>query len=168
MEKASLTLLTFNQGKIHQNANLVGHPNLPWQASRIGRGRRSLRVQGLFGGKKDNNDKNNKGSKVGMLRNMQNRYETVIKAQMIVQLRQAEFDGYCEDELIKAILSGNQQPMHIEITEAAMELGPEKLSLLMTEAYKDAHQNSVQAMKERTNSLAQSLRMPPSLGEGPK
>ncbi|XP_042503830.1 uncharacterized protein LOC122080990 isoform X2 [Macadamia integrifolia] len=36
-----------------------------------------------------------------------------------------EFDGYCEGELIKVTLSGNQQPVRTEITEAAMELGPE-------------------------------------------
>ncbi|CAL5434940.1 unnamed protein product [Camellia sinensis] len=45
---------------------------------------------------------------------------------------------------------------------------PEKLSLLVTEAYKDAHQKSVQAMKERMSNLAQSLGMPQGLGEGLK
>lgn len=108
---------------------------------------------------------------------MQNLYETVKKAQMVVQveavrvqkeLAAAEFDGYCEGELIKVTLSGNQQPVRTEITEAAMELGPEKLSLLVTEAYKDAHQKSVQAMKERMSDLAQSLGMPPGAGEGLK
>ncbi|MCI36769.1 hypothetical protein A2U01_0057992, partial [Trifolium medium] len=34
-----------------------------------------------------------------------------------------------------------------------------KVSLLVTEAYKDAHQKSVQAMKERMSDLAQSLGM---------
>ncbi|KAL5131599.1 Nucleoid-associated protein, chloroplastic [Glycine soja] len=113
----------------------------------------------------------------GILGNMQNLYETVKKAQMVVQveavrvqkeLAAAEFDGYCEGELVKVTLSGNQQPVRTEITEAAMELGPEKLSLLITEAYKDAHQKSVQAMKERMNDLAQSLGMPPGLSEGLK
>lgn len=37
----------------------------------------------------------------------------------------------------------------MEITEAAMELGAEELSGLVTEAYRDAHQKSVQAMKQR-------------------
>ncbi|XP_047325531.1 nucleoid-associated protein At4g30620, chloroplastic-like isoform X2 [Impatiens glandulifera] len=113
----------------------------------------------------------------GILGNMQNLYETVKKAQMVVQveavrvqkeLAAAEFDGYCEDELVKATLSGNQQPLRIEITEAAMELGAEKLSLLINEAYNDAHQKSVQAMKERMNNLAQSLGMPQGLGDGLK
>lgn len=67
----------------------------------------------------------------------------------------------------------------------------QKLSLLVTEAYKDAHQKSVQvyvlilmslfyafvvdsdvgnsqAMKERMSNLAQSLGMPPGLSEGLK
>lgn len=65
-------------------------------------------------------------------------------------------------------LSGNQQPLRTEITEAAMKLGPEKLSLLVTEAYQDAHQKSVQAMKQRMSDLAQSLGMPQGLGEGLK
>uniref|UniRef100_A0A0V0HEZ1 Putative UPF0133 protein-like n=1 Tax=Solanum chacoense TaxID=4108 RepID=A0A0V0HEZ1_SOLCH len=137
--------------------------------------RRSFHVHGLFGGKKDNNGDDN-SSKAGVLGNMQNLYETVKKAQMVVQveavrvqkeLAAAEFDGYCEGELIKATLSGNQQPVRIEITDAAMELGSDKLSLLVTEAYRDAHQKSVLAMKERMNNLAQSLGMPAGL-EGMK
>ncbi|KAG6433213.1 hypothetical protein SASPL_104821 [Salvia splendens] len=84
----------------------------------------------------------------------------------VMKVTRAEFDGYCQDELIKATLSGNQQPVHIEITDAAMELGAEKLSLLVTEAYKDAHQKSVEAMKERMSNLAQSLGMPRGMPQG--
>ncbi|XP_030523562.1 nucleoid-associated protein At2g24020, chloroplastic-like [Rhodamnia argentea] len=140
---------------------------------RVNGGYRTLHVHGLFGGKKDNSD--DAPSKAGIIGNMQNLYETVKKAQMVVQveavrvqkeLAAAEFDGYCEGELIKATLSGNQQPVRIEITEAAMELGAEKLSELVNEAYKDAHQKSVQAMKERMSDLAQSLGMPPGMSEG--
>ncbi|GAV83207.1 YbaB_DNA_bd domain-containing protein [Cephalotus follicularis] len=161
------------------NANPVGKQIIYWSGSKnFGNIKRPFRVYGLFGGKKDNNEKSDDApSKAGILGNMQNLYETVKKAQMVVQveavrvqkeLAVAEFDGYCEGELIKVTLSGNQQPVRTEITEAAMELGPEKLSLLVTEAYKDAHQKSVQAMKERMSDLAQSLGMPQGLGEGLK
>ncbi|CAN6243297.1 unnamed protein product, partial [Urochloa humidicola] len=68
----------------------------------------------------------------------------------------------------KVTLSGNQQPIRVEITEAAMDLGAEKLSELVNDAYKDAHQRSVQAMKERMADLAQSLGMPAGLGDGLK
>ncbi|KAL8504229.1 hypothetical protein ACS0TY_022821 [Phlomoides rotata] len=161
--------------QIHQISNLVGFPNYSLRRNQIGRVGRSLSVHALFGGKKDSNDKSDDGNKAGIFGNMANLYETVKKAQMVVQveavkvqkeLAVAEFDGYCKDELIKATLSGNQQPVRIEITEAAMELGSEQLSLLVTEAYKDAHQKSVQAMKERMSNLAQSLGMPPGLSDG--
>ncbi|KAF8389230.1 hypothetical protein HHK36_025923 [Tetracentron sinense] len=164
--------------KLNSNTSPTGALILLWPGSQIGQSRRSLRVYSLFGGKKENNEKSDDvPSKAGIFGNMQNLYETVKKAQMVVQvegvrvqkeLAVAEFDGYCEGELIKVTLSGNQQPIRTEITEAAMELGPEKLSLLVTEAYKDAHQKSVQAMKERMSNLAQSLGMPQGLSEGLK
>ncbi|OVA01338.1 Nucleoid-associated protein YbaB [Macleaya cordata] len=164
--------------KVNLNTNPVGLPTLSWSGRNLGHNRRTLRVYSLFGGKKDNNGKSDDApSKAGILGNMQNLYETVKKAQMVVQveavrvqkeLAAAEFDGYCEGELIKVTLSGNQQPIRTEITEAAMDLGAEKLSLLVTEAYKDAHQKSVLAMKERMSDLAQSLGMPQGLSEGLK
>ncbi|KAI3956307.1 hypothetical protein MKX01_032757 [Papaver californicum] len=163
--------------KVNLKTNLVGIPTLSLPSNKLGNTRRILRVYSLFGGKKDNGNGDDAPSKAGILGNMQNLYETVKKAQMVVQveavrvqkeLAVAEFDGYCEGELIKVTLSGNQQPIRTEITEAAMELGAEKLSLLVTEAYKDAHQKSVLAMKERMSDLAQSLGMPQGLSEGLK
>ncbi|KAI3948123.1 hypothetical protein MKX01_014722 [Papaver californicum] len=89
------------------------------------------------------------------LGNMQNLYEIVKTVQMVVQVEPvrvpkelvvAEFDGYCEGEVIKVTLSGNQQP-------------------ILTEAYKDAHQKNVLGMKESMSDLAQSLGMPQGLSE---
>ncbi|KAL9233928.1 hypothetical protein vseg_008860 [Gypsophila vaccaria] len=166
---------SFSFYRVNSQVNRIGGPCLRWANDKPGNGSRSVRVNGLFGGKKDN-DKTEE-SKAGIFGNMQNLYDTVKKAQMVVQveavkvqkeLAAAEFDGYCEGELIKVTLSGNQQPIRTEITEAAMELGAEKVSLLVTEAYKDAHQKSVLAMKERMSNLAQSLGMPPGLSDGMK
>ncbi|GMI95065.1 Suppressor of TIC40 2 [Hibiscus trionum] len=166
---------SLSHGNFNLNKNVAGKQFYSLSApTKSGQCYKSLRVYSLFGGKKENGDE---PSKAGILGNMQNLYETVKKAQMVVQveavrvqkeLAAAEFDGYCEGELIKATLTGNQQPVRIEITEAAMELGAEKLSLLVNEAYKDAHQKSVQAMKERMSDLAQSLGMPQGLNEGLK
>ncbi|ONH98746.1 hypothetical protein PRUPE_7G264300 [Prunus persica] len=48
---------------------------------------RSVLVNGLFGGKKENNENSDDApSKAGVLGNMQNLYETVKKAQMVVQV----------------------------------------------------------------------------------
>ncbi|KAH1131669.1 hypothetical protein J1N35_003047 [Gossypium stocksii] len=123
-------------GNLNLKKNLAGKQFLSLSApQKSGLNYKSLRVNGLFGGKKENGEKGDDApSKAGILGNMQNLYETVKKAQMVVQveavrvqkeLAAAEFDGYCEGELIKATLSGNQQPVRIEITEAAMELGAE-------------------------------------------
>jgi len=102
-------------------------------------------------------------------------FETVKKAQQVVQveavkvqkeLAAAEFEGYCTGELVKVVLSGNQEPRSTDITQAAIDKGPEELSLLVTEAYKDAHAKSVAAMKDRMRDLAGSLGVPPGLGMG--
>ncbi|WJX91245.1 hypothetical protein P8452_73054 [Trifolium repens] len=169
----SSSLCNLSSGANVVDMRLVSRSGL----QKVGSNHRNFRVNALFGGKKDNEQGGDKPGILGQLGNMQNLFETVKKAQAVVQvesnriqkeLAAAEFDGYCEGELIKVTLSGNQQPVRTQITEAAMELGSEKVSLLVTEAYKDAHQKSVQAMKERMSDLAQSLGMPPGLGDGLK
>ncbi|XP_024389452.1 nucleoid-associated protein At4g30620, chloroplastic [Physcomitrium patens] len=141
---------------------------------------RPLSITSLWGGNKDQNpaDTNKKGgmgNMLGALGNMQNLYDTVKKAQQVVQveaakvqkeLAAAEFDGYCDEELVKATLTGNQEPVRIEITEIALEKGPEALSAMVTQAYKDAHTKSVAAMKDRMKNLAESIGMPPGMGGG--
>ncbi|GMN53148.1 hypothetical protein TIFTF001_022290 [Ficus carica] len=131
---------------------------LSWPTFKAGKITQSLRVYGLFGGKNENNEKTDDepskfvcSSGLSMLMltrvtlcafvfrpeywgNMQNLYETVKKDQMVVQVE-------------APTLSGNQEPVRIEITDTAMELGAED-------------------MKERTNNLAQSLGMPKGLNEG--
>jgi len=138
---------------------------------------RSLSITSLWGQKKeDNPDDAGKKGLGNMFGNMQGLYDTVRKAQQVVQveavrvqkeLAAAEFDGYCEDELVKVTLSGNQEPIRVEITEIALEKGAEDLSVLVNQAYKDAHTKSVAAMKDRMKNLAESLGMPPGLGGGP-
>eukprot|EP00245_Coleochaete_scutata_P007886 TRINITY_DN23691_c0_g1_i1.p1 TRINITY_DN23691_c0_g1~~TRINITY_DN23691_c0_g1_i1.p1 ORF type:complete len:181 (+),score=51.37 TRINITY_DN23691_c0_g1_i1:64-606(+) len=136
---------------------------------RLPSSQKGVAMNALFGGNKGGED----DKKGGMFGNMQGLLETVRKAQQVVQveavrvqkeLAEAEFEGYCEGELVKVTLTGNQEPRGTEITEAAMELGAEALSQLITDAYKDAHQKSVAAMKERMKGLAASLGMPPGFG----
>ena len=35
----------------------------------------------------------------------------------------ARFEGYSEDETVRVVMSGNQEPKSVEITETAMEQG---------------------------------------------
>ena len=37
--------------------------------------------------------------------------------------RRAEFEGYSDDETVRVVMSGNQEPKAVEITETAMEKG---------------------------------------------
>eukprot|EP00250_Pteridium_aquilinum_P029725 c40019_g1_i1 orf=396-944(-) len=167
----SSTSVCVSQGHTLSSAGLPSSLFFPRKSSR----RSVLRITSLFGGgKKENTDNPDEASKkAGLFGNMQGLYDTVRKAQQVVQveavrvqkeLAAAEFDGYCEGELVKVTLSGNQEPVSVDITETAMELGVEKLSALVNEAYKDAHQKSVLAMKERMKNLAESLGVPPGLG----
>jgi hypothetical protein len=98
------------------------------------RGRGIAVVRSLWGGgKKDGDGSGDEQKKQGMgFPNMLGLYDTVRKAQQVVQveavrvqkeLASAEFDGYCKDELIKVTLSGNQEPVRVEVLDAAMEVG---------------------------------------------
>lgn len=35
----------------------------------------------------------------------------------------AEFEGYSEDETVRVVMSGNQEPKSVDITESAIEQG---------------------------------------------
>nr|GMC52883.1 nucleoid-associated protein At4g30620, chloroplastic-like [Ipomoea batatas] len=155
-KRPNLCFSSLNFCKLNLKTGLACTPVLSCPGGQSRQARRSVQVYGLFGGKKDNNDNgdnNDNASKAGIFGNMQNLYETVKKAQMVVQVEAIclSLPLFTEQSLmviVKATLSGNQQPVRIEITEAAMELGPEKLSVLVTEAYKDAHQKSVQVRNQ--------------------
>ena len=82
----------------------------------------------------------------------------------------AEFEGYSDDETVRVVMSGNQEPKSVDITEAAIEQGADvsffagcthaadhcthcdydcahlqlqKLSELVTAAMREAHGKSV-------------------------
>eukprot|EP00897_Mesotaenium_endlicherianum_P008435 jgi/Mesen1/761/ME000110S_11023 len=173
MSGVALTSQPLNQRQLTGDSR---HASQKVSLSNVGRRKSSLQVHALFGGGKKDSDVPEEQKKKGMFGDMTGLFETVRKAQQVVQveavriqkeLATTEFDGYCEGELVKATLTGNQEPTKVEITDAAMELGPEKLSELVTQAYKDAHQKSVAAMKERMKDLATSLGMPPGMPGGP-
>lgn len=127
-----------------------------------------MQTQALFGNKggADGGGGNNPFAALG---NMGNIMENVKKAQQLVQveaakaqeeLAAAEFEGYSEDETVRVVMSGNQEPKSVEITETAIEQGSDKLSALVTEAMRDAHSKSVEGMKSRMKELSSNLGLP--------
>jgi DNA-binding YbaB/EbfC family protein len=77
-----------------------------------------------------------------------------------VELEEMEIEGQSEDDLVKVILSGNQEPRRVEIAAAAMENGPETLSALVTEAMQNAYRKSTETMKAKMEELTSGLNLP--------
>ena len=76
------------------------------------------------------------------------------------ELAEAEFEGFSSDETVRVVMSGQQEAKGCDITQAAYSQGAEALGVLVTEAYKDAHEKSMNAMKDRMKNLASSLGLP--------
>lgn len=103
---------------------------------------------------------------------MGNLMENMKKAQALVQeeagkvqaeLAGTEFDGYDEEETVKVVFLGNQEPKGVELTQAAMECTAEELSLRIKQAMTDAHQKSVAGMRTKMTDLAKKLGLPESM-----
>eukprot|EP01024_Parvocaulis_polyphysoides_P012963 TRINITY_DN14930_c0_g5_i1.p1 TRINITY_DN14930_c0_g5~~TRINITY_DN14930_c0_g5_i1.p1 ORF type:complete len:184 (-),score=26.46 TRINITY_DN14930_c0_g5_i1:145-627(-) len=106
---------------------------------------------------------------MGGLGNMSNLMDNVRKAQEMVrseaqrvqeELATTEFEGYDEDETVKVVVTGNQEPKVVELTQEAYDTGIDELSSRVTEAMKEAHSKSVAGMKERMGDMAQKLGLP--------
>ncbi|GMH39435.1 hypothetical protein BSKO_07333 [Bryopsis sp. KO-2023] len=132
--------------------------------------RKPLRVQSIFGGNKDGAPEGG-GSEVD--KNPFSNFSELLKTAKEAQARAGEeaakaqeelsgtlYEGYDVDETVKVVISGNQEPREVEITEDAMNNGPEELSSRMVDAMKDAHQKSVFGMKDRMKRLYEDLGFP--------
>lgn len=71
-----------------------------------------------------------------------------------------EIEGQAGGGLVKVILSGNQEPRRVEITEDAIGEGKEVLSDLVLAAMKDAYLKSTTTMRERMEELTGGLNLP--------
>ncbi len=76
------------------------------------------------------------------------------------ELEQMEIEGQCDDGLVKVVLSGNQEPLRVEISSDAMGQGAEALSQLVTVAMQDAYERSTATMRERMEELTSGLNLP--------
>lgn len=76
------------------------------------------------------------------------------------ELEQMEIEGEAGDGLVKVIVSGNQEPLGVQISPDALSQGAEGLSKLVTEAMKDAYEKSTATMRERMETLTSGLNLP--------
>ena len=133
------------------------------------RQRAPVRVNSLFGGGGGDGQQGG-GNPFG---NMANLMENLKKTQALVQaetqkvqqeLAETEFEGFSDDETVRVVMSGNQTPLAVDITQAAYDGGKDSLEAAVLEASKEAHSKSVDGMKERMKGLAQSLGLPAQPG----
>jgi len=94
--------------------------------------------------------------------------EAFAKAQQVQQgaeklqreLEEMNIEGQDSQGLVKVLMSGNQEPRTVQISEEAIAQGAEKLSESVTEAVKDAYTKSTETMRSRMDELTQGLQLP--------
>lgn len=76
------------------------------------------------------------------------------------ELEQMEIEGLSEGELVKVVMSGNQEPLRVEIDPTALAKSPQEVAELVTAAMKDAYTKSKANMEQRMEELTSSLNIP--------
>jgi hypothetical protein len=76
------------------------------------------------------------------------------------ELEQMEIEGQAGNGLVKVVVSGNQEPRSVQISNDAINQGAEALSALVTQAMKDAYEKSTATMRERMEDLTSGLNLP--------
>jgi len=76
------------------------------------------------------------------------------------ELESMEIEGQAGSGLVKVVLSGNQEPLRVEIAAEALGEGAEVLSDLVFAAMTDAYRNSTETMRTRMEELTAGLQLP--------
>lgn len=76
------------------------------------------------------------------------------------ELEQMEVEGQAGGGLVKVFMSGNQEPLRVELSQDVFSEGAEVVSDLVTAAMKDAYMKSTTMMRERMEELTSGLNIP--------
>ena len=76
------------------------------------------------------------------------------------ELETMEIVGQSDDGLVVVTMSGNQEPLNIEIKPEALSKDSTELSALVTGAVRNAYQKSTDIMREKMESLTGNLNLP--------
>jgi nucleoid-associated protein EbfC len=76
------------------------------------------------------------------------------------ELEMMEIEGEAGGGMVKVILSGNQEPLRVEISPDVLGEGAEVLSDLVTAAMKDAYNKSTATMRGKMEALTEGLNIP--------
>ena len=105
------------------------------------------------------------GLGLGKMKELANAFQQAQKVQQGAQQLQQELEemnveGKNTDGTVTVILSGNQEPRSVEITEAAISKGATELSIAVNEALTDAYTKSTETMRSRMEELTSGLNIP--------
>jgi len=75
------------------------------------------------------------------------------------ELEGMEIEGKSEDEMVKVWISGNQQPIRVEVSEAILQSDIKTIENNILDAIKTAHETSTSTMKEKMNDLTGGLNL---------
>ena len=76
------------------------------------------------------------------------------------ELEQMEIEGQAGGGMVKVIMSGNQEPRNVVISEKALDEGAEVLSDLVKAAMVDAYNKSTETMRAQMEELTGGLNLP--------
>ena len=76
------------------------------------------------------------------------------------ELETMQITGQSECGSVVVTMSGNQEPLNVEIKEEALSKGATELSTIVTSAVKDAYQQSTNVMREKMEALTGNLGLP--------
>ncbi len=73
------------------------------------------------------------------------------------ELESMEIEGKSDDEMIKVWISGNQQPIRVEVNENYSKSTKEVIEQNILQAIQNAHETSTSTMKSKMNDLTGGL-----------
>jgi len=73
------------------------------------------------------------------------------------ELEGMEIEGKSENDMVKIWISGNQQPIRVEVNENILQSNIETIEISILEAIKTAHEKSTSTMKDKMNDLTGGL-----------
>tara|TARA_Y100001978_G_scaffold72929_1_gene65391 strand:+ start:56 stop:406 length:351 start_codon:yes stop_codon:yes gene_type:complete len=73
------------------------------------------------------------------------------------ELEKMEIEGKSDDEMVKIWISGNQQPLRVEVNENILKSDVNTIENNILEAIKRAHESSTSTMKDKMNDLTGGL-----------
>jgi nucleoid-associated protein EbfC len=105
------------------------------------------------------------GLGLGKMKELANAFQQAQKVQegakkLQEELEQMLIEGTSADGGVKVVLSGNQEPRSVEISDAAIAKGAAELSTAVTEALTDAYNKSTETMRSRMEELTSGLNIP--------